>query len=36
MSINKGITKIIVCRKFRKFAPYLEVYVHIMFTKNNS
>ena len=28
MPINKGFTMIVVCRKFRKFAPNLEVYVH--------
>lgn len=36
MPINKGFMMIVVCRKFRKFAPNLEVYVHFMFTKNNS
>ena len=28
MSINKGVINFAHCRKMRKFAPNLEVYVH--------
>lgn len=28
--------KFVVCRKCSKFAPNLEAYVHLMFTKNYS
>lgn len=33
MSVNKRVINFVVCRKCRKFAPNLEVYVHLMFTK---
>lgn len=36
MSVNKGVINFVVCRKCRKFALNFEVYVHLMFTKNNS
>ena len=36
MSLNKLVINLAVCIKCRKFAPNLEVYVHLMFTKNYS
>lgn len=36
MLVNKCILNIVVCRIICKFAPNFEVYVHLMFTKQQS